>query len=159
MKSLGLLPAASGCSGPLQELKKANAKREKSTDSSGGNRGAKRDRVKEYMEQQFYGQFLPTRDFNSRIRKLALDKDTLRRAQGNTKKQILKTAAANSLTSINGMQTTKQKTTPKQKKKKTKNTTKKRGPHPKTKEEICSMVQFSSLFISYRFCLSLLLYY
>ncbi|KAL8433123.1 hypothetical protein ACSSS7_004100 [Eimeria intestinalis] len=48
--------------------------------------GKKVDRVKEYMEQKFYEQFMPKRDPKSRIRKLALDKDTLRRARGNNKR-------------------------------------------------------------------------
>ncbi|CDJ60263.1 hypothetical protein, conserved [Eimeria maxima] len=101
MKAVGLLAAGSS-NGPLQELKKkAKAKKDKSADGVEDTRSSKRDPVKEYMEQQFYKQFLPKRDFNSRIRKLALDKDTLRRAQGNSKKEVF-IAAADRLGTHNG---------------------------------------------------------
>ncbi|KAL8449806.1 hypothetical protein Emed_002769 [Eimeria media] len=55
----------------------------------GAHEGKKVDRVKEYMEQKFYEQFMPKRNAKSRIRKLALDKDTLRRASGNTRRPKL----------------------------------------------------------------------
>lgn len=55
-----------------------------------GTKNDKTDKVKEYMERKFYEQFMPKRDANSRIRKLAVDKDTIRRAHGNYRKRLLK---------------------------------------------------------------------
>ena len=152
MKAVGLLAAGSS-NGPLQELKKkAKAKKDKSADGVEDTRSSKRDPVKEYMEQQFYKQFLPKRDFNSRIRKLALDKDTLRRAQGNSKKEVF-IAAADRLGTHNGNQTA-QKTVRKKPKQKSKKQKTKRGPPPKTKKEICSMVSELDALLLCPFCCS-----
>ncbi|KAL8455768.1 hypothetical protein Emag_000342 [Eimeria magna] len=60
----------------------------------GAHDGKTVDRVKEYMEQKFYEQFMPKRNVKSRIRKLALDKDTLRRASGNSRRPKLSAASS-----------------------------------------------------------------
>lgn len=83
---------ASGAKAPLQVLQKTRphllARPLKRHLPGGPNGSGKTDRVKEYMEQQFYEQFMPKRDANSRIRKLSLDKDTIKRAQGTSKKRL-----------------------------------------------------------------------
>ncbi|KAL8271937.1 hypothetical protein Esti_004061 [Eimeria stiedai] len=79
-----------GSTPPLAVLKKDKTQLLGKAGGRGLERGAHEgktvDRVKEYMEQKFYEQFMPKRDVKSRIRKLALDKDTLRRASGNSRR-------------------------------------------------------------------------
>lgn len=88
MKSVS---SASGGSAPLQTLQKSKSKNHKWTSHEGTTRNDKTDKVREYMERKFYEQFMPKRDANSRIRKLTLDKDTIRRAHGNLCKRPLRT--------------------------------------------------------------------
>lgn len=89
---------ASGAKTPLQVLQKAKhhplAKPLKRHLAGETNGSGKTDRVKEYMEQKFYEQFMPKRDANSRIRKLSLDRHTVKRAQGHSKKRPLTAAKA-----------------------------------------------------------------
>ncbi|XP_026193942.1 uncharacterized protein LOC113147469 [Cyclospora cayetanensis] len=81
-----------GCT-PLQILQKSRpkdaAKAHSGLQRVSASRSGKTDKVKEYMEQKFYEQFMPKRDANSRIRKLALDKDALMGIQGNNKQRSL----------------------------------------------------------------------
>ncbi|CDJ41510.1 hypothetical protein, conserved [Eimeria tenella] len=126
--------APTGSTAPLQTLKKSKS-------ATGKSRcgplvgGQKRDRVKEYMEEKFYEQFQPKRDLKSRLRKLSLDKDTLRRAQGNYRKKLPTAEPANSNSGK-----PKEKTKPKSEKKKRTQTKGRRQPPPKTTKEICAMV-------------------
>ena len=89
---------ASGVKTPLQVLRKGKphpvARPFKGHLSCGIKGSGKTDRVKEYMDQKFYEQFMPKRDANSRIRKLSLDRDTIKRAQWSSKKRLLTAADA-----------------------------------------------------------------
>ncbi|KAL8437241.1 hypothetical protein Efla_006734 [Eimeria flavescens] len=103
--------------------------------ADGAAAGKKVDRVKEYMEQKFFEQFLPKRDAHSRIRKLSLDKDTLRRARGIRKNSI---PNSNELTAAAAAGKAKNKETHAAPKKPQK--AKCKRPHAKPPKEICALV-------------------
>ncbi|CDJ65292.1 hypothetical protein, conserved [Eimeria necatrix] len=126
--------APTGSTAPLQTLRKSKSATGKSRCGSLAG-GQKRDRVKEYMEEKFYEQFQPKRDLKSRLRKLSLDKDTLRRAQGNYRRKL---PTAEPASSNSGK--LEAKTKPKSAKKRKTKTKGRRQPPPKTTEEICAMV-------------------
>ncbi|CDJ51220.1 hypothetical protein, conserved [Eimeria brunetti] len=134
-------PAAAisgSCRGPLQELKKTKSKEKNQTNAKEG-KGGQRDRIKEYMEQKFYEQFMPKRDYTSRIRRPAIAKDTLRPSP-------LKAAAAAAAAATRGDSALKGEQAPKkparkQKKRKEKKKKSNKGrQQPTTKGDICAMV-------------------
>lgn len=122
-------------SAPLQGLLKSKSAGNSSRHSvgTGGPGALKVDKIKEYMEQKFYEQFKPKRDVKSRIRRLALDKDTIRRAQGNSKKQLR--VKGEGLKLSGGGATSKKKAS-----RSTKKQSRKARSNQKSTKEICAMV-------------------
>lgn len=130
--------ATTGGTVPFQALQRRKAGRSatprKGSEINGPARKEKRDRVKEYMEQKFFEQFMPKRDTSSRIRKLSLDKNALRRAQGNFQKRQPASEGAGGTCGISSKKGKKGLHAVQEQKRK------RRQPRVKSAKEICSMV-------------------
>lgn len=130
--------ATTGEAVSLQALQGRKARLSGSTrkqlEVSGPIRKEKRDKVKEYMEEKFFEQFMPKRDASARIRKLSLDKNSLRRAQGNFKKQQPGTDGAGGTFCISVKKRKKGLNAAQEQKRK------RRQPRVKSAREICLMV-------------------
>lgn len=125
--------ATTGGTVPLQKRKAGpSATPRKRSEMNGPVRKEKRDRVKEYMEQKFYEQFMPKRDASSRIRKLSLDKNALR--QKKFQKRQPTTEGAGGTCGISSKKGKKGLHAAQEQKRK------RRQPRVKSAKEICSMV-------------------